>query len=67
MNPGPPVTVGGNPYSAATPNVNRIYVSTLGYGPLTRSATSTYIIKYTDVQCYAGWPATATAHPSNYS
>lgn len=46
--------------------INRLFLCNLTYGGITRSSTSTYEVRWTDVQVYAGWPPGATAHPSNY-
>lgn len=63
LNPGP----ASSGYAAASPVINRIFLHNLSYGTITRSAANPYVIKMTDMQVYTGWPASASAHPSNYN
>jgi len=63
MNPTP----GISGHQPAQPYYDRIFLNNLSYGGIVRGGTAgNYVIKWTDMQVYARWPSTATAHPSNY-
>jgi len=47
--------------------INRIFLDNSSYGNFARSSSSPYVIKTTDYQVYTSWPATATAHPSDFN
>jgi hypothetical protein len=55
----------GMDIAKSSDRINRLFMAA-SYSNLVRSAASPYTIKYTDIQVWTKWPASATAHPSNY-
>jgi hypothetical protein len=58
-------TLGMN-LAKASERINRLFLAT-GYSNLARSAASPYTMKFTDIQVWTMWPASATAHPTNFN